>query len=102
MSVRPARSSLLLRILVLLLLSGAGLLAALTLTPAEGVAAQDAVCVETKPATRTCRIDQPRVTQRLTDYPAIRLQPGDLITVAAGGCVRTGPFVAAGMLIRPK
>lgn len=36
------------------------------------------------------RIDQPNVTQRSTDYPTVKFQPGDTVTVNAGGCVQTG------------
>lgn len=37
-----------------------------------------------------CRIDQPVVTQPLTPYPQVIFQPGDQVTVNAGGCVQTG------------
>jgi hypothetical protein len=40
--------------------------------------------------TRVVRIDEPTVTQRLTEYRDIVFQPGDVITVNAGGCVQTG------------
>ncbi len=38
----------------------------------------------------TWRIDQPVVTQRLTEYHQIRFVPGDTITITAAGCVQTG------------
>src|SRR5947207_2818943 len=40
----------------------------------------------------TCRIDQPVVTQEAQHgkaYP-VTFRPGDLVTIAAGGCVQTG------------
>lgn len=40
--------------------------------------------------TISCRIDQPTVTQRRTEYSAITFQPNDKIFVQAGGCVQTG------------
>jgi hypothetical protein len=36
------------------------------------------------------RIDKPNVKQRMTSYEQIRFQPGDRVTVQAGGCVQTG------------
>jgi hypothetical protein len=36
------------------------------------------------------RIDQPNVKQHITAYPQIRFQPGDRVTINAGGCVQTG------------
>src|SRR5260370_40569532 len=36
------------------------------------------------------RINEPNVKQRITPYPEIRFQPGDVITIDAGGCVQTG------------
>lgn len=36
------------------------------------------------------RIDSPNVTQPATLYPAIRFNPGDRLSVDAGGCVQTG------------
>jgi hypothetical protein len=38
----------------------------------------------------TWRIDEPNVKQRVTPYPQIKFQPGDKITIQAGGCVQTG------------
>jgi len=40
--------------------------------------------------TINCRIDQPTVTQRRTEYRAIVFKPNDTILVNAGGCVQTG------------
>lgn len=37
-----------------------------------------------------CRIDQPVVTKKLTEYPEVVFHPGDTVTVEAGGCVQTG------------
>jgi hypothetical protein len=36
------------------------------------------------------RVDEPNVKQHITEYPQIRFQPGDRITIDAGGCVQTG------------
>jgi hypothetical protein len=36
------------------------------------------------------RIDEPNVKQRMTAYPQIRFQPGDRVTINAGGCAQTG------------
>jgi hypothetical protein len=46
----------------------------------------------TTPAANTVsvRIDQPTVTQSVTQYPTIVFRPGDTVTVNAGGCVQTG------------
>src|SRR5712691_8770113 len=38
----------------------------------------------------TWRIDEPNVRQHITPYPNIRFQPGDRVTITAGGCVQTG------------
>ena len=46
----------------------------------------------TKPDAKTTiyEIDQPNVKQRLTEYKSITFQPGDTITISAGGCCQTG------------
>ena len=36
------------------------------------------------------RIDRPNPKQPSTEYPAITFQPGDTITIHAGGCVQSG------------
>lgn len=36
------------------------------------------------------RIEEPNVTQPSTDYQTLTFQPGDKVTVDAGGCVQTG------------
>ncbi len=38
----------------------------------------------------TYRIDQPEVAHPLTAYPGVALRQGNLVHVAAGGCVQTG------------
>jgi hypothetical protein len=38
----------------------------------------------------TCRIDQPNVTQRSSQYRNVVFRPGDAVVVSAGGCVQTG------------
>jgi len=40
--------------------------------------------------TTNCRIDQPAVNKRRTEYRAITFKPNDKILVQAGGCVQTG------------
>src|ERR1051325_158363 len=45
---------------------------------------------EVKGNKESWRIRQPNVRQFLTPYPQIRFQPGDRITIEAGGCVQTG------------
>jgi hypothetical protein len=40
--------------------------------------------------TETWNIQQPNVKQHITEYTQIRFQPGDRITINAGGCVQTG------------
>src|SRR5438270_2848933 len=42
------------------------------------------------PGVEVIRIDKPNPTKRATDYPQITFQPGDLITIRAGGCVQSG------------
>ena len=37
-----------------------------------------------------CRIDAPNVKQRVSEYKAIRFQPGDRVSLNGGGCVQTG------------
>jgi hypothetical protein len=38
---------------------------------------------------RHYRIDKPNVTQPLTEYPDIKFNNGDVVTISAGGCVQT-------------
>src|SRR6266480_2853969 len=40
--------------------------------------------------TETWSITQPNVKQHITQYPQIRFQPGDRISIKASGCVQTG------------
>jgi hypothetical protein len=42
------------------------------------------------PGTDRIRIDRPKPTQRSVDYPQITFQPGDAVTITAGGCVQSG------------
>ena len=42
------------------------------------------------PGTVDIRIDRPNPTRASTDYPSITFQPGDTVTIAAGGCVQSG------------
>jgi hypothetical protein len=47
-------------------------------------------CTQNGPNQTVCRIDEPNVKQRLTDYRQVTFHAGDVVTVAAGGCVQTG------------
>ena len=47
-------------------------------------------CTQNGPSQTVCRIDQPVVTQRVTDYGQVNFKAGDQVTVEAGGCVQTG------------
>src|SRR5712671_2588466 len=40
--------------------------------------------------TEIWQIAQPNVKRPMTSYPQIRFQPGDSVTIVAGGCVQTG------------
>jgi hypothetical protein len=42
------------------------------------------------PGTVDIRIDRPNPTKPSTEYPSIIFQPGDTVTIAAGGCVQSG------------
>jgi hypothetical protein len=42
------------------------------------------------PLVTAWRIEHPNVKQHWTSYPGIVLQPGDIVSVDAGGCVQTG------------
>src|SRR5262245_36842108 len=46
-------------------------------------------CTQSTTAT-DCRVDQPNVKARRTEYRSITFKPGDKVTVQAGGCVQTG------------
>ncbi|MGI8745185.1 MAG: hypothetical protein ACR2NN_21955 [Bryobacteraceae bacterium] len=47
-------------------------------------------CTQNGPNQLVCRVDEPNVTQRVTDYRQINFRPGDRVSVTAGGCVQTG------------
>ena len=38
----------------------------------------------------TLRIEQPNVKQHITNYTGVGFEPGDRVTISAGGCVQTG------------
>ncbi len=66
-------------------------LGALCLCAASILSADETIrCTQNGSTQKVCRIDQPNVKQRLTEYRQITFQPGDRVTVAAGGCVQTG------------
>ncbi|HEX3967600.1 MAG TPA: hypothetical protein VHW70_06515 [Edaphobacter sp.] len=52
--------------------------------------AQEQVTCSNAGVTSTCRITEPNVKQRITNYPQITFKAGDSVTVSAGGCVQTG------------
>jgi hypothetical protein len=47
-------------------------------------------CTQPFPGREAWRISYPSVDRSLTAYPAITLNPGDVITLSASGCVQTG------------
>src|SRR5580704_15981184 len=47
------------------------------------------VCTESPPGHEMWKIDYPSVDRSLTDYPAITFDPGDVVTLNAGGCVQS-------------
>lgn len=47
-------------------------------------------CTENRPNQTVCRIDEPNVRQKLTNYRQVAFHAGDRVTVSAGGCVQTG------------
>jgi hypothetical protein len=47
-------------------------------------------CWSSGPNAERCRIDQPTVTQRVTECPQIRFHYGDRARIRAGGCAQTG------------
>ena len=49
-------------------------------------------CTESPPGHEMWKIDYPSVDRSLTDYPAITFNPGDVVTLDAGGCVQSGGF----------
>jgi hypothetical protein len=67
-------------------------IAAALLAHMPGPARAAASCSRPFRNTKVCRIDQPVVTAPATAYPDVTYQPGDTITVEAGGCVQTGGF----------
>ena len=66
----------------------AGLAALLCVAPVQAAMRID--CRPQSDGSTFCRIDQPPVDRRVTEIPAIRFQPGDRVTIDAGGCVSTG------------
>src|SRR5947209_10590917 len=71
--------------------SAAALAALLVLLLTVLIRADQRISISTPaPDTTVVRIDQPIVTQALTQYPQILFHPGDTVTVDAGGCVQTG------------
>ena len=49
-------------------------------------------CTESPPGHEIWKIEYPSVDRSLTDYPAITFNPGDVVTLDAGGCVQSGGF----------
>ena len=78
-----------LSILVFVTLAAA-LLLRFDLMPVSYAQADGKVSHTVSGTTETWRIDEPNVKQHITGYPQIRFQPGDHVTINAGGCVQTG------------
>lgn len=55
-----------------------------------GAEADQVACTTNGSGTETCDIYVPNVLESVTDYPGVTFAPGDVVTVAAGGCVQTG------------
>lgn len=72
-----------------LCVKGCGILLGILIYSLFSVYAQPS-CQTVAPNKTLCRIEQPTVSQRLTEYPNIRFQSGDRVRVSAGGCVQTG------------
>jgi hypothetical protein len=70
-------------------LTGLCVLVALQLPLTRAMADEQVHC-STAGQITTCRITEPNVKQRLTNYPQITFKAGDSVTVQAGGCVQTG------------
>ena len=68
----------------------AGLSLPFDVIPVSYAQADGTVTHSVNGATESWRIDQPNVKQHVTEYRQIRFQPGDRITINAGGCVQTG------------
>jgi hypothetical protein len=64
--------------------------AVLIVLPCVVRADQNVACWSSGPNQDTCRIDEPTVSQRVSEYRQIRLHYGDHVRVKAGGCVQTG------------
>jgi hypothetical protein len=59
--------------------------------PGSSLRAQQTIsCSRTTPTHEVCRINQPTVTQAVTQYKQIPLRYGDRVRINAGGCVQTG------------
>jgi hypothetical protein len=56
------------------------------------IGADIVTCTESPPGHEMWKIDYPSVDRSLTDYPAITLNPGDVVTLNASGCVQSGGF----------
>jgi len=69
---------------------GAAVLIGLFVFPPSASAGERVFCSDTGPNTSWCRIDEPNVRQRETEYEDIRFRSGDRVIVNAGGCVQTG------------
>jgi hypothetical protein len=66
------------------------------LWPIAFVAGLLVTCTESPPGHEMWKIDYPSVERSLTDYPAITFNPGDVVTLDAGGCVQSGGFGGIG------
>lgn len=72
------------------LVSAGFLLAAGTVVVFSLRADQTTRCTQNGANQTVCRIDEPIVTEQVTNYPQVVFHAGDTVTVNAGGCVQTG------------
>jgi hypothetical protein len=72
---------------ILTVLAAAALVAG---TAHRAVAAERVACSTPAPNTKVCRIDEPNVKVPSENFPQVTYQPGDDVTVDAGGCAQTG------------
>lgn len=64
--------------------------ALVTGTAHRAVAAERVACTTPAPNTKVCRIDEPNVKVPSEEFRQVTYQPGDDVTVDAGGCAQTG------------
>src|SRR5256885_14730294 len=70
--------------------AAAGALIGLTIGPNPQPQSDGRVTHTINGNTETWRIDEPNVKKKIIEFQQIRFQPGDRVTVEAGGCAQTG------------